>query len=342
MTEPFALSESPPSDKPRPSFKSIQVLRAVAALAVLLFHEKLFTLGYGGVDVFFVISGFIMGTFGSQQRPLAFMGSRIIRIVPLYWLVTLVLCAISTVPHVFSNFAFDTESLTKSLLFIPYVDQTGHIWPLMVPGWTLNYEMFFYLIFSLGLVVRKPRLLTPLVMVALVAAGLLFPPSGPGLQTYCDPMLLEFAAGLGLSCLSFSWGRWAGLGLFLGGIALFTLVAILGKSDEGIMRIIILGLPAVALVAGALTLERAGSWPRIWLLEAAGDASYSLYLLHGIIIAFVTRFLYLPPVIGDLVGIALSLAAALISYRLFERPVAHFLRHLARLWLTRPVPALSL
>ena len=337
MTEPFAISETSPSDKPRPSFQSIQVLRAVAAFAVLLFHEKLLAIGYGGVDIFFVISGFIMGTFGSRQRPLAFMGNRIARIVPLYWLVTLALCAMSLVPHAFNTFAFDRDSLTKSLLFIPYLDQTGHVWPLMVAGWTLNYEMFFYLIFALGLMVNQPRVLTPLVMLALVAAGLLFHSSSPILQTYSDPLLLEFAAGLGLSRLSFAWGRWLGLALFLGAIALFAMVAISGGPEDGLSRIIFLGIPAMALVAGALTLERAGCWPRIRLLEAAGDASYSLYLLHGIIIAFTAKFLPLPPMVNDLLAIGLSLGAALLSYRLFELPVARLLRRLARVWLEKPI-----
>jgi len=93
----------------------------------------------------------------------------------------------------------------------------------------------------------------------------------------------------------------------------------------------------VALVAGTLTLERAGSWPRIRLLEAAGDASYSLYLLHGIIIAFTAKFLPLPPLANDLLAIGLSLAAALLSYRLFELPVARLLRRLARVWLEKPI-----
>src|SRR5215475_4375641 len=85
-------------DVPVRTLESIQVLRAVAATLVLLFHTKVLGWGYAGVDIFFAISGFIMGTVGIAQKPADFFVLRLIRIVPLYWLVTLGMCLLSLVP----------------------------------------------------------------------------------------------------------------------------------------------------------------------------------------------------------------------------------------------------
>ncbi len=151
-------------------FSSIQTLRALAALSVLFYHESStkFTVGAVGVDIFFVISGFIMGTIGYRETPLDFMMKRIIRIVPLYWLVTAAVCLVSLIPGVFHQFSCDLPSLLQSLFFIPYVNQAGHIEPLMVPGWTLNYEMFFYAVFAVGLAIRRPVVFSAAIMLVLV------------------------------------------------------------------------------------------------------------------------------------------------------------------------------
>ena len=181
-------------------YTSIQVLRAVAALSVLLYHAGLFNIGYGGVDVFFVISGFIMGTIGVREAPNEFFGKRLIRIVPLYWAVTIAMCLLSLLPGAFQQFTFDLPRLVKSLLFIPHVDvPTGRVWPLLVPGWTLNYEMFFYAVFAIGLALGRPVMLSVTLMIALVATGLLVAPTNSIWATYTNPMLLEFVSGVALS-----------------------------------------------------------------------------------------------------------------------------------------------
>ncbi|HVJ42080.1 MAG TPA: acyltransferase [Dongiaceae bacterium] len=315
-----------------PRFASIQVMRAVAALAVLLFHQSLLSIGYAGVDIFFVISGFIMGSVGERERPGDFMAHRLIRIVPLYWAVTLGMCLMAFVPGLFANFTFDGPSLLKSLFFIPYAQPNGEIWPLVVPGWTLNYEMLFYLVFWLGLVARRPLIVTALLLGSLIFSGLIFHPQNAVWRSWSDPLLLEFVAGLVLSRLDWLRGRAVGGGLLLLGVLGYGLAAYIG-GDTGAWRPIILGLPAFALVSGALALERANAWPNLRPLERIGDWSYSLYLLHGLAMKAVEKPLASLPLaalswLAVPLGILASLALAYASYRFFERPVGRSLRHL--------------
>src|SRR5579872_364486 len=148
----------------------IQYLRALAALMVAYSHlahqipAYLSALSlhrwvttdrlYNGVSIFFVISGFIMYVTGAESSPVQFAKRRLVRIVPLYWLLTglLFLCALFT-PEFARMTVATPQTLAKSLLFIPYFNagQGGRLYPLLIPGWTLNCEMFFYLIFTLTL-----------------------------------------------------------------------------------------------------------------------------------------------------------------------------------------------
>jgi exopolysaccharide production protein ExoZ len=309
-------------------FDSIQVLRAVAAISVVLFHASVFNIGYGGVDIFFVISGFIMGTIGINERPGVFVANRLIRIVPLYWAVTIAICVLSFIPGAFRTFTFDAETLAKSLLFIPYYDQTGKIWPLVVPGWTLNYEVFFYAVFAVGLLWKRAVSLTVLVMGGLAILGWVLQSRNPLIHTYTNALLLEFAAGLAIAHFHRIKGLWLGVGLLTAGILLFIHACLTQQQDDldGFARLAVLGFPAILVILGALSLERAGYWPRLRLLEAVGDASYSLYLLHGFAVAFSHKFLHLPNSIVAAVIVVSSLIAGLLSYHLFERPVGRMLR----------------
>ena len=146
-------------------FQSIQYLRALAALGVVIFHaspaEHPFMVGNAGVDIFFVISGFIMWSITEERpaSPAAFLKDRLIRIAPLYWLLTtLLVVGALVVPKLFPNLRIDLPYVAGSFLFVPMrpPGSTGAdpIWPVLVQGWTLNYEMFFYVLFSLCLFLR--------------------------------------------------------------------------------------------------------------------------------------------------------------------------------------------
>jgi exopolysaccharide production protein ExoZ len=308
-------------------FDSIQVLRGMAALLVLFYHEGLFLGGFGGVDLFFIISGFVIAKVGNEDSPREFMAKRLIRIVPLYWAVTIGMYVMSFVPGLLTRFTSDQFRLSASLFFVPHFDPAGMVWPLVVPGWTLNYEMFFYIAFAAFLLLRRTSLL-PIGLALLVAIGLLAKPTTPIGLTYTSPLLLEFASGL-LLARTQSAPRAMGLTLLVAGVLLFVCgtAFVTDEMQFDRDRVLWLGVPALAIVAGAVSLERVQAWPRLPFLERLGDASYSLYLLHGIVIAFVHKVVSVP-VLNTTLALLLSFAAAFLSYRYFERPIARALRPL--------------
>jgi exopolysaccharide production protein ExoZ len=317
--------------------RSIQYLRGLAAFGVLVFHaaERAghpFGTGAAGVDVFFVISGFIMWvvTSGRPVSPTEFLQRRVERIVPLYWGLTLITAAAAiTVPALFPAMQPSAGHVLRSLFFVPHADPTGLIAPLVVPGWTLNYEMFFYVLFAAALLAparARPWLLTA-VLVGLAATRPLGDVGNPLWSTYTNNLLLEFAAGVWLGK---AWragrlpGRAVGWAMLALGVAGFATVALSGVDVER-ARALLWGVPAFLLVAGAVSVERAGPIPSLPPLRALGDASYSLYLVHGLAISAAFRLLQkagvtsLPLLLGA--SVIAGVAAGLLAYQLVERPL---------------------
>ncbi len=285
-----------------PKILSIQYLRAAAALMVVFFHadgmaREYFnfsglTFGAAGVDIFFVISGFIMWitTASDRTTPASFAVNRIIRIVPLYWAMTLLLYGgwmmfrdPATLPSLWN--------LARSLLFIPFVSpRTGDIQPLLIAGWTLNFEMFFYVVFACGLMLarRHRALLICTILGALVVSPLFVTPSGAVALTYTSPLLIEFMIGclLGIMYERKALPRPAVAAfLLMTGCGLLLTSGMLSAANIGVIRFVHWGIPAFLIVTGALALEpKLKEWRLPMLL---GDASYSIYLTHGVVLSAV-------------------------------------------------------
>ena len=163
-------------------YDSIQILRAVAALAVVVFHAGQrvavpFGVGQAGVDIFFVISGFVMWIVSDNGKtPIEFIRARILRIVPLYWVATL-LMAVGAWLGLFPRMRVAWDDLLASLFFVPYysLSSTKEIVPVLRQGWTLNYEMFFYVSFALALMLKRSIQIPVLVLwfIALSICGLI-------------------------------------------------------------------------------------------------------------------------------------------------------------------------
>lgn len=310
----------------------IQYLRAFAALAVVVFHaaERTgghFAIGAAGVDVFFVISGFIMWVI-SDRRPVTpqrFLIDRLKRIAPSYWLVTGIMVA-GAIAGLFPNLQLSAGHLLGSLFFIPVRSpSTGEIWPVLVQGWTLNFEMFFYVLFAGALFLpRQWRLVFLTVVFGLFfAAGLIWDPESAALATYTRPIILEFLGGVFIAEL---WIRRKVAGTSLGlaciGAALcgFAAIYLMGAEfDESIC-----GPLAMALVFGMVSLETGGSIGRVPVLTYLGDASYSIYLWHTLTISVAVKaagVLGLDgglTLLGAIVGGTITGVAA---YELVEKPL---------------------
>jgi exopolysaccharide production protein ExoZ len=146
------------------TLKSLQILRYIAATSVILVHiETIPNFGGFGVDIFFVLSGFVIAlVVSSKQSPIQFAISRVSRIVPIYWLLTtLLLIMILLAPQLFPESTIINSNATnylKSLFFVPYQDGLG-IKPILAVGWSLNYEMLFYLLVWISLLFSKHPLI---------------------------------------------------------------------------------------------------------------------------------------------------------------------------------------
>ncbi|HEX6860057.1 MAG TPA: acyltransferase [Caulobacteraceae bacterium] len=316
---------------------SVQYLRAIAALSVVAFHACQwsripFDIGSAGVDVFFVISGFIMWrtTCGGQVRPLGFLKKRAIRIVPLYWAVTLLLViGALVVPERFRDIEPTPWHVFASLAFIQHLNPQGVPFPILPVGWTLNYEAVFYALFAASLLVgvkRRAMVLT-LALAGLTFAGFLYPPAYIML---CNPLLLEFAAGMWLARYmeeGLTPGRHTGWMLFVGGIAAFALMQVSGVEWD-LWRPLFWGLPAFMMVAGLVAVEQDAGMPDIPILRSLGDASYAIYLVHTLAMgAFAVTFasLWRTPVFAPL-AFAVGVGAGWLAWKFFDVPVGEALR----------------
>jgi exopolysaccharide production protein ExoZ len=320
------------TDGQRGTLYGIQYLRAFAALAVVLFHAAersgyAFAIGAAGVDVFFVISGFIMWVI-VERRPVSpgrFLKERVRRIVPVYWLATGVMAA-GALAGLFPNLVLTAGHLAGSLFFVPVRSpSSGEIWPVLVQGWTLNYEMFFYAVFAACLLLPARLRLAGVaaIFLLLVALGLTVKSDNPLFTTYTRPIILEFVAGMVIGRL---WlvGRVPGRGLAF---------VLIGTALAGFAAIGILKLPfdewtcgplAAALVCGTAALEKHCRVPRFRLPALLGDASYSIYLWHTFAISVAAKAgaaLGLPTPFVFAVSVCVGTAVGLCGYYLLERPL---------------------
>jgi exopolysaccharide production protein ExoZ len=332
-------------------YAGIQCLRFVAALMVVVRHATYYTSerlssemavwtnGGAGVDVFFIISGFVMmitaGKFERRSGGWAdFALRRLVRVVPLYWLATTVkLATMLLMPAVVLHATLDWGYVAKSYLFVPAYADDGTIAPLMGVGWTLLFEMFFYAVFTLALALRVNLLAFCGGVLLLCAAGSLVKPDPfPAYMMYLDPLVLEFLIGM-------AFARWATgarlnlvtcIGLCAVGFAIIFAFPDASFDNAGLLRAI---GPAL-VVLGVISIERhVRSFPRP--LVFLGAASYSLYMMHPLIAplgpALLRRAGLVWPIPSVLLSIALALLTALIIFMLFEQPVTNRLVRLLRL-----------
>jgi exopolysaccharide production protein ExoZ len=334
---------------------SIQTLRGIAALLIVVFHSyvhleardiipdipTLVSSTRTGVDIFFVISGFIMvfisgDSFGKPGAPQKFFIRRIIRIVPIYWLYTLCMAALLLlVPQYFSHGkSFSTSHLAASLTFIPWPNNIGQIKPVLQVGWTLNFEMYFYLVFTFLLFLSKKVFLPLLttIMVGGFIAGLVMPTQNSIYYVITSPLLIEFLLGcmIGLYCQrQETLGVSAGSSIFMviAGAVLLLLTGIVDTTQ--VPRIVKWGIPSALLVAGAIFLERNGKIYHHSLLAKLGDSSYSLYLTHIFSINAVGKVWAM--VFGSrydiFIGVAITVSIVIgyIGYLVVEKPTTTYL-----------------
>ncbi len=289
-------------------FISLQYVRGIAALLVVYFHAviqlnnsgrasvDLLLLGESGVDLFFVLSGFVMWitTYNKNISPFDFFKKRLLRVAPIYWLLTIISATIAlVVPHLLKSTVFDIEHLIYSLLFIPHLNpaSNGDITsPVIIPGWTLNFEMFFYLVFALCLFIKPliSRFLTvTLVMLLFFLMSFIYKGSNVVFGFYFNAIIIEFLFGVLLGGLLTNHVAVSTVSrlLSLTLLVFSSLLLLFNDAFSSFPRFIALGLPAFIVIYACVLYENNYYVPRVEILKFMGDASYSIYLTHIFVIA---------------------------------------------------------
>ncbi|MBY9064149.1 acyltransferase [Sphingomonas yunnanensis] len=333
----------------------IQILRGIAASIVVFHHYcqmvqahgrstlasfRSFTwVGASGVDIFFCISGFVI-VYSLLARPQevgwrSFVVARIKRIVPLYWLFTLVIVALWASGRAMKTLVLTPDLLLRSLLLLPVTkiatDGRVNHHPILDQGWTLQYEALFYVACTLVIVLLGSRRVfpwTPVAVAAVAVLAVLLPGAPPYLH---DPLMLEFVGGTLLGWLA-ATGRLHALparraiawGCILLGAGALMATSLL--SDPVELRVLVWGVPGFLLVLGCILVEprRGGR-----IVDGAiflGAASYSIYLAHGVITLFVNAAFKAGHFRGAgdgflIIATVLTIAASAMVYPLIERPL---------------------
>ena len=343
--------------------QTLQVTRGVAANLVVLSHlstiEPKFTGGvlptfsfYGiaGVDIFFVVSGFIMVVVGGKSiGAIPFLWRRAARIYPPYWIVSLVVLATSLIAPAWVNSSMQGPiSLWRSFLLVP--DSTL---PLLGVAWTLIHEVYFYLVFAIFLALRIPILVGLLgwgaVLLIVTILGGDYVMSSPLGRVWTNPLTVEFMMGAAIGVL---FGRTKMRGAaWVGGMGLATLAASIMLAAPQLQlttnayldawRVVLFGVPSALIIYWLAALEQKAMRKPAGLLVALGDWSYATYLIHVLVLSAIGRVIQAitpPGPIPSLVLIAVGfLAANLVGafiFHFFERPT---LAVLHRFFVTAPV-----
>lgn len=315
---------------------NLQSLRAFAAISVVFFHiigaAKSYNIptsllsmfskwGAYGVDIFFVISGFIMlyTQIKNKRSFLDFYRSRLIRIVPAYWfLTTVVIFIFIALPHILRELIITPKSALSSYFFISQF--LGLEFPIVYVGWTLEWEMLFYVIFGIGLLFNSWRYAYTFIFVALTIAAFVL----------SNPIVLEFLAGM---LIAYFYNKdllnkkIGGVSLAIGlSMLLLSMVPTSILSD--LNRVIKWGIPSFFIVLGAVSSKQISMKP----LTSLGNASYSIYLVQIISIplfykVITTMKFSINGDIASLLCLIFSVIAGVAMYTTVERPAINYLSH---------------
>jgi len=349
---------------------SIQILRAVAVILVIYNHSIIICTDNNynfsfqrnflylrhwtsiGLDLFFVISGLIMAivTRSYIKKPSGwynFLLKRVVRIVPLYWLYSLVVYfERSMIKH-----AITPGEIIKTLLFFPLLAAKNTLLPIIGQGWSLSYEMYFYLLIVIFLMLKKKKnifrnLLVAMVVLAVV--GYFINPADLTLKFISTPILIEFSLGLAVGMgyhyvtvhytqIRIGLIKYSGVATLLVGLTLMLAslfydsqyisnpAYVISNNSIALYRSLIWGLPCSIFVFGILLTEYTFKLEMPSILVRIGDASFSGYLSHILIIVSV-GWLYTRLGLrnGDMFIIIATLASTIISlplYTYIEKPI---------------------
>jgi peptidoglycan/LPS O-acetylase OafA/YrhL len=356
---------------------SIQFLRAVAALLVVYQHSMdlqmsyavswqqnfyhLYNFGCIGVDLFFVISGFIITyvayKYMGLSEGLLFIIKRFTRINLLYYIATLLFLGVyclqlqANIIPIENAFNKTISSLIDALLIIPTSSDTKYFLPLLNIGWTLAFEWLFYIIFFSLVILKAKRktLFLPGVILTLILLGQLINSSDLRMQFFTNPILLEFVLGMficGIYLRIKNIPVWIGAICLTVGLITYMILIRFGfdklwyyygtiTGELSINRLLLWGIPSSCIVAGCVFLERNNKIIRLFnnrLVELIGNASYSIYLIHYIIfglfmLLYQKTGFFLPADALIWIQLLVAIVISIAFYKLLEKPLLQRIHH---------------
>ena len=340
------------------TFQNVQALRGIACMMVMIFHlainEQALGLGfnplsfvrwfgYAGVDLFFVISGFIIATsnaqyLGQTNRVPGYLIRRFWRVVPPYW-IWFFLVAFPLIT--FGVFQLDNRAskiLTAACL-LPGGDNN----PWIPPAWTLTHELAFYLAFAV--IISLPRLMGNLALIGWVVVlamqqtiGVVTPT--PWTELWTGPYVFEFLLGIAVAKMNLQNGpRFATIVAIFGvvwlAIALFVTFDVNYQimPSNTLLRVVVFGAPCACAVLAAIQFEQEGSIVRNRFLLMTGNASYSVYLTHSIVLLVSFRITSelgwshsrLSHLVWLMMIMSAMIAVGIWYHRRVEKPLLHWL-----------------
>ena len=350
-------------------FNLLQLYRGLASILVLLHHAniildrelhqdgsfKLFHFGWVGVDFFFVLSGFIIfyihqSDLGHPRQFRSFITKRFLRIYPLYWIILFSKVFVSLLGD--RNGIIAQTSLFQffqAVLLVP--QEKANLENFIGVSWTLTYEVFFYFIFGL-LILLKPKICRPIIITWIVGIILnlfnLLPVQGFLLLEFIfNPRNLEFIFGCLAAYIGSKYQHKYGVISIYTALGLLVLSILNTKYHEfdvsGISPVIAYGIPFALLIIGSVQVEKNTSLKVPPILVYLGNASYSIYLTHGFFINNITRIyikiaekfnnslLSLPPnsisyILVTGIIVSLSMAIGCIIHSWVEQPLMSMFR----------------
>lgn len=332
-------------------FDGVQGLRFVAALLVVVTHSTFYTserldpahgywfFGAVGVDIFFIISGFVMmissPSFSRDRRGAARFGyRRIIRIAPMYWVATTIkILTVLVLPAAAIHSALTPSRVLGSYFFLPTRGPDGDTGVLLGVGWTLLFEMLFYVIFTIGLWLGANPFLFSSAVLGFFAVGSAFRPvtNWPVWAYDFNPVVLYFIVGMLFGKLVMSEQYRARAWRLA--VALTVTVIVIALVPGGVrwgshspFRMLTVSALVLSVIVAEPLLRRLARKPVLFL----GNASYSIYLFHPLIAPPVPVVLAKFGIINFSLAVVLSVVIAIGStsliYQLVERPVTRRLR----------------
>jgi exopolysaccharide production protein ExoZ len=345
--------QDPPATSRGPRLERLNALRGPAALLIVFYHVRQIALrdlgsagtfefwrfGHAGVDLFFVISGFVIYLVHRHDiaRPAAtrrFLARRFIRVYPPLWIVTTgVLIGALVTAHAVHAEKMNTWFILRSYLLWPI---NGAL-PLVPPAWTLSHELKFYLVFALAIAlpsrIWKPVLAT--VLAGTVVAGVVEAVAPTGLpfaiSFLFSPYNLEFVAGSAIAAFTLrraipaAWA-WGAIGLVAWAVAAAHDQSLIAPDVAEVLRY---GVPSALIVLAVAARDLQHPSFNAPVLRLFGDASYAVYLVHLPVIIVAIRLgkeVHMEPSTWTLLAVAaISTAAGILFHIIVERPVTRYL-----------------